>query len=270
MVMLHIDESQKPTVTTTTPSSGGNDTVKSSTFFTNCNDGHQGAISLTAFGNSCSDDDGGGDSSSATKVHIKTPPLVLGWMASEIEQSATHRDDGDEYQKRIHSPYWSALQNLYRKSKVHRQTLHRDLWLWEWTRGSSCVNTCSTNSQLLSDVAWFWARVRFLERCWGDTKHFRPFDTIEASKEFLARSPDANFVVRLSSTKPGSITLSERVSRVPFKVVHTRFWINQESMIQYGDICFPNVCQFSTEWSIRQFKQERVMKVPGEYVRLEM
>ena len=74
------------------------------------------------------------------------------------------------------------------------------------------------------------ARLSFLNNVWEDS-HFRPFDDVQSSVKYFASHKDKDFLIRLSSSVPGSITLSFRKVPKSSEILHTRFNVNNSGNI---------------------------------------
>lgn len=74
------------------------------------------------------------------------------------------------------------------------------------------------------------SRLNFLNNVWEDP-HFRPFDDVQSSVKYFASHKDKDFLIRLSSTVPGSITLSFRKVPRSTEILHTRFTVNNNGNI---------------------------------------
>ena len=110
------------------------------------------------------------------------------------------------------------VQNVF-LSKFHRCTPERLASVLWWCGGDS-------NSD-----GEFKALLNFLIHSWSDP-NFRPFDDVCSSVAFLNQNMDSNFLIRLSTTQPGGITLTYRKQEGIF---HTRFFVNKNETIIDSD-----------------------------------
>jgi hypothetical protein len=109
---------------------------------------------------------------------------------------------------------------LFTKMGTHRETPERKQWLLEW----SGANNINNYENLATGLAIFQSRLNFLQKAWCDTSNFRPFDTVKSSTAFLMKHPQHSFLIRLSTTVPGGITMTFKHN--PKNIYHTRFEVN--------------------------------------------
>ena len=74
------------------------------------------------------------------------------------------------------------------------------------------------------------SRIQLLENIWKDPC-FRPFDTVESSTAYLKDNMEQNFIIRLSTSAPGGITLTFRKALKSDIIVHTRFFVNDNGKV---------------------------------------
>merc|ERR1711976_919664 len=141
-----------------------------------------------------------------------TTQIPSGWMAVEKCQPSNHEAK-------------EKLVQLFTESKTHRFSEERLAWLVMWT-GSDIYDPLDKHS-----THNFNTRLNFLKSCWDNVELFRPFDTVQTSAKHLLSTPRAHFLVRLSTTVPGSITISFRSENT---IKHTRFTLNTAGEIQDG------------------------------------
>ena len=103
-------------------------------------------------------------------------------------------------------------------------------WLYHWCGAYECIRTFN-EAQLKAKNSLFGARVAFLQRSWQN-QHFRPFDTMDSAVEFLKNNMSCTNAARLSTTRPGFITLTTRNSE---NFTHTRYQVLQNSTIVDSD-----------------------------------
>ena len=104
-------------------------------------------------------------------------------------------------------------------------------------------------------------RVEFLMKSWND-QYFRPFDDSFSSIKYLGDNPKITFLIRLSCSVPGSITVSFRESLLSMKIFHTRYTVgNAGRIIDSNHIEHPSIDSFSKWFSDLKY---------GKEMRLEM
>jgi hypothetical protein len=135
-----------------------------------------------------------------------------GWMVSSDALKEVTLPCGSSL-----NPCITELKKLFEVS--HRFTDARLDWLVKWT-GANIFDAAITES-----VTNFAARLHFLKKVWSDV-NFRPFDTIQSSVQYLQLQKDQHFLIRLSTTVPGGITLTFRKDLGSKEIVHTRFAVN--------------------------------------------
>ena len=115
-----------------------------------------------------------------------------------------------------------ALVRALFDSQYHRFTQERqDIVLW-WCGGASAAEE------------EFRPKINFLLKVWSDP-NFRPFDNIKSSVTFLRQNFDTDFLIRLSTSQPGGITLSFRRKMGGSDIVHTRYYVNKNENIVDSD-----------------------------------
>lgn len=101
-------------------------------------------------------------------------------------------------------------------SSHHRFTSERLRWVCGWL----------AKNQLNGKEEFCINRWRFLTAAWGNSI-FRPFDDIESSVRHLSTTPDCDFLIRLSTSQPGKITVTHKRKD---KIYHTRFTIKENGI----------------------------------------
>mmetsp|Transcript_7864 Transcript_7864/g.12434 ORF Transcript_7864/g.12434 Transcript_7864/m.12434 type:complete len:167 (+) Transcript_7864:56-556(+) len=76
----------------------------------------------------------------------------------------------------------------------------------------------------------FFSKFAFLQKVWCD-KNFRPFDNVASSVKHLTSHKDQDFLIRLSTSQTGGITLTFRRELKTDRIVHTRFSVDHNSCI---------------------------------------
>lgn len=112
--------------------------------------------------------------------------------------------------------------------KLFQSTAHRradprvETILW-WTEAENLTS----NS--------FNSKFQFLQNVWSDC-NFRPFDDVSSSVKHLTAHKNQDFLIRLSTSQPGGVTLTFRRELKSDRIVHTRFTVNNNSHIvdSYG------------------------------------
>ena len=151
----------------------------------------------------------------------------LGWMSENMIDSF----EPNEQLARIKN-----IQDI----QGHRVTSSRTSWLCNWTGATEIWElqdelqenylTCDERAEIECKIEkckkHFDAMCRFLSKVWCD-KHFRPFDTIQRAEHYILTRKDS-YLVRLSSTHPGAITISFTDNN---NIRHKRFRINLRSQI---------------------------------------
>lgn len=107
--------------------------------------------------------------------------------------------------------------------KSHRSTGSRIATIMWWTEAENL----SSNS--------FNSKIQFLQNVWSDC-NFRPFDDVASSVKHLTSHMNQDFLIRLSTSQPGGVTLTFRRELKSEKIVHTRFSVDGNSHIvdSYG------------------------------------
>jgi hypothetical protein len=136
----------------------------------------------------------------------------VGWMVSNGDNTLKSQAEPEEPSLCIRQ-----LQKLF--ENAHRFSESRLDWLVKWT-GADVFDAYHSET-----VANFSARLHFLKKVWSDV-NFRPFDTIESSVHYLHLQSNQHFLIRLSTTVPGGITLTFRKDVGSKEIVHTRFAVN--------------------------------------------
>lgn len=93
-------------------------------------------------------------------------------------------------------------------SSHHRFTWDRFTWVCNW------VTSDKGGKRKFCEDRW-----SFLLSIWKN-ELFRPFDDVESSKKFLESKKHIGFLIRLSTSKPGKITISYKLNE---EVRHTRY-----------------------------------------------
>jgi hypothetical protein len=121
----------------------------------------------------------------------------------------------------------TLLKQLFMDSSAHRETESRLTWLIHWTEA---YHYDQTNPKT---VQTFASRLSFLRKIWNDTTHFRPFDTIISSVTYL-KDPahqNQNYLIRLSTTEPGSVTVTYKKFMCHTSIKHSRFAVSDRGNI---------------------------------------
>jgi hypothetical protein len=103
------------------------------------------------------------------------------------------------------------------KTNAHRRTDER-------------VNTILWWTEAESEKSSFSSKFSFLQKVWCD-KNFRPFDNVASSVKHLTAHKNQDFLIRLSTSQKGGITLTFRKQLKGDRIVHTRFCVNNSSCI---------------------------------------
>ena len=137
---------------------------------------------------------------------------------------------------------FSMVKSLFSETNAHRFTEQRlQVVLW-WTGAN-------TNKESI-----FLSNYTFLKNVWTD-KNFRPFDNVQSSTHHLSEHPEQDFLIRLSTSQQGGITLTFRRALGTNRIVHTRFQVNSRS-----NIVDPNGCEHSTISSLVMWFSNRGYK----------
>ena len=137
----------------------------------------------------------------------------LGWMSQGAPECLFSQED----------VYLAKIKSL----QLDNPSLSRDniKWLYHWCGAFECTRAYNEDDKRKKNNI-FNSRFQFLQKVWEENS-FRPFDTIESSISYLQSSGD-RFVVRLSTTKPGFITITTKVGN---KFIHTRYQILENSTL---------------------------------------
>lgn len=133
----------------------------------------------------------------------------LGWMSSSAPECLL--SENDQFLIEI----LAALPQEDSQYTLNRKNLK---WLYHWCGAYECVTTFN-EVKYKQKYQNFQSRLQFLLCLWSEN-FFKPFDTIESSIEYLNNFPKIPFVVRLSSTKPGYITVTRKNGKA---FTHTRY-----------------------------------------------
>jgi hypothetical protein len=139
----------------------------------------------------------------------------LGWMSSAAPECAISHND--RYLQHI----TSSLPEAAELPEEHVK------WLYHWSGAYECVRTFN-ESQLGNKNHLFGARVLFLKNNWHEPA-FRPFETIESAIDYLRSQEAVKLTARLSTTRPGFITITTSSPTESFS--HTRFQVLQNAAI---------------------------------------
>mmetsp|Transcript_28520 Transcript_28520/g.48742 ORF Transcript_28520/g.48742 Transcript_28520/m.48742 type:complete len:166 (+) Transcript_28520:46-543(+) len=146
----------------------------------------------------------------------------------------------------------AMVESLFTDNNAHRFSQERlETVLW-WT------------GALENKESIFLANYEFLKKVWSDN-NFRPFDNVKSSTLHLSQHPDQDFLIRLSTSQQGGITLTFRRALGTNRIVHTRFQVNSNS-----NIIDPNGKEHSTisslvNWfSNRGYKHQKA--TPAGYI----
>ena len=146
-------------------------------------------------------------------------------------------------------------------TKEHRSSPLREEWLQNWTE----LNQVDASRP--ETILVFNSRLKFLQKVWSDKQHFRPFDTIKSSVQYLQGQKDQDFLIRLSTTIPGSITLSFRKEMWSNQIVHTRFTVSSNGNVV--DSCgteHSDVASLALWFSSSKFETSKQNFQPAGYV----
>ena len=95
----------------------------------------------------------------------------------------------------------------------HHYTVERASWISKWI-GMNEYKTGKISIDIIN------CRVEFLSSVWRNKNEFRPFDTIRDTSFILHNRPEIAYILRLSTSTPGNITLSMLQGQ---QIIHKRF-----------------------------------------------
>lgn len=106
------------------------------------------------------------------------------------------------------------------KSKAHRNTAPRQSWVYNWVTGIESVSNSLRleHSQMKASQEIQKKRLEFLKANW-DHANFLPFEGFSIEK-FINNS-STRFLVRLSTSQPGAITVTSVTCQG--SLIHTRY-----------------------------------------------
>ncbi|MCA9507754.1 MAG: hypothetical protein KC505_04950 [Myxococcales bacterium] len=141
-----------------------------------------------------------------------------------------------DYEQRIRELF--EIQNES-QDKAHRFSNDRLKFLRAWVLGKKgSTNKLWEKELKLSEIAHqddITARLEFLENYWAHD-FFRAFDRVEGAANYLKSSSGVNYIVRLSTTFPGYVTISRKIGK---KILHARIRLDASgNFITDGDDCY--------------------------------
>merc|ERR1712100_722336 len=102
----------------------------------------------------------------------------------------------------------AMVESLFTDNNAHRFSQERlETVLW-WT------------GALENKESIFLANYEFLKKVWSDN-NFRPFDNVKSSTLHLSQHPDQDFLIRLSTSQQGGITLTFRRALGTNRIEHS-------------------------------------------------
>lgn len=127
-------------------------------------------------------------------------------------QNVIPTEDSKTIESPIRINYKERIHLLFQNH--HRLTDARFRWVWMWV-GANESDTIMDQTRE--------NRLQFLSASWDNYEEFRPFDTVESSEEYLRNNLDKGFIIRLSTSQPGKITVTRRAQGNI--ITHTRFTV---------------------------------------------
>ena len=140
----------------------------------------------------------------------------LGWMSRATPDCIFPQTD----------PYLQHILRSLARINVHDLPGEKIKWLYHWCGAYECIRTFNEGKQEEKNM-FFSSRVAFLQRVWHEPQ-FRPFDTIDSSIQFLHQTQDITSTARLSTTRPGYITVTTQSGS---NFTHTRYQVLSNSSI---------------------------------------